>query len=1670
MSISSNDIPELEPIPTQTPQALGGAGQATNPFSPVSPTAPPGLSLTAGDLNLLMQQMVAATQAATEAAKIAASVAQTGSSSSDGKGLEGRDLLKILPRPEPFKVDKLEDEHSRWVSWYWQFRQYLCAIDSNFDREISLIERDLHTEVTVMPAETQARSFQLYALLSALIKGRAFQIVKQVSLQRGYEALRMLLLQFQPPSKVRSLGILSALTQLKGFNTKEPYLPQILELERGFEQYELASGEAVQASLKSALLLRSLSGVVRQRISASLPEDASYTTLREAILRYERTQFKWGTHNLFGSDSVLLGSPSKISQDEPVPMEVDRVKGKGGKGKSKGKGKGDSKGKGGKPLKGNPKGKQSGKGEQRKGKKGSKGKGSYTQGPGKGAIICHNCHKAGHYARDCWQPKVQQVQDNTQVQQPQPPQPSYASSVPSSAWSAAASSQVSTAVRRVEQVFVDMSALDLHSSAHVNMVQTSPAHFRLDSSDDDGDWVFLTRCSNEMQPCLQIQPSFVRAVITELEDEPELCTVIVDSGADVSCLPRDYVDCGQAVKPSPITVQDAQGGLMQVSDERLIEFVIPSESHGDVVIRERCIIADVTQPLLSMGRLIKKGWFPCRGDRGLWLNHDPSGADVKMHFKGMSLTVQAVIRRVEQPNCKATASSRSIADPSTASSRSIADPSTASSRSSADPSTASSRSSADPSTASSRSSADPSTASSRSIADPSTASSRSSADPSTASSRSIADPSTASSRSSADPSTASSRSVLVHAIPIRSAAEPCGHPTTVHHSIRVIGRADLSAECEQLGFGWQVLSSGNLAWRGRSSRMVDPTLMASTYWPYRSTLMRRDESSLWFVLEQCEEWQSLEDFESDIPGGGVAELLVLLHVHPEPLTDLGIHVHDSLLPPPGDMIDHDTLSRELEELEAEERMQDEVPGEGVPIGDLPEAQLLAPVPLPDMEESRAQPERVEGSITVDGIELSCASTIQALKAACVKFGLRTSGSKTRLFQRLKGYLEKQQLSFAADLARDSLSEQSRQPNMQSMPSPPSREQQLIHEITHMPYAAWCPHCVSMRAMPDRSESLVEGSRDVPCISYDFCYTGYDPESNEFLAKEPKSEDDLRGLLCCLIAHDSSTGSVLAVPCESKASTRHLGVELMRFIQGLGHAAVQIRCDSEPATLSLQKAIVTARQRLGLKTLEQNPPIHHHQSNGAVEKAVDLIRRLAMTMVQCVRAKAGVGITAQHPLFSWSFVHAAWVRNRFAVRGGLTSYERCTGNAYTGRLVAYGEPVFSEVIPRKKGNPRFVRTLFLTKTTNDMYVVASKAGVRVCRSVRRTGGEWSVDKALYQEVQGFPWQYSSAAVGTRLVPPAKGRKPQPAELHDEAASDPPTPAPLGFSTPAPASGLGGLVPVTPAEALPPLGPVPPPEGALPVPTIVVEDQPGPSNPSQQPEIGPATPEAMLPEIPVASDVVMTSPPSFNVEPNTALEDDTSIKEPESKVPRIRNVTFGGATYALNDEGYDADYEEWVDAETFYAMQGDDDPVSAAWYEAGGASALWFVDQGKGEPVLTDAELYNLDRLADDVEVSRLVAKGVMRQVEAGEGTEGMKSLSSKFVRSWRQKEKHNRPHYLRRSRLVAREFKWLEERQGLFSRPVIMRVVGDTSFFDVFQVSEMDHSVGSSSMWTTYVLT
>ena len=108
---------------------------------------------------------------------------------------------------------------------------------------------------------------------------------------------------------------------------------------------------------------------------------------------------------------------------------------------------------------------------------------------------------------------------------------------------------------------------------------------------------------------------------------------------------------------------------------------------------------------------------------------------------------------------------------------------------------------------------------------------------------------------------------------------------------------------------------------------------------------------------------------------------------------------------------------------------------------------------------------------------------------------------------------------------------------------------------------------------------MQGPRDVPVVQFDFCFCGI--QFARWHGWNEMPDEAQRAL--CLVAYDSATRSIAAIPCEAKGDTRCLGIELMRFIQGLGHNSICLKCDNEPSTLTLQRAIVTARQRLGLKT-------------------------------------------------------------------------------------------------------------------------------------------------------------------------------------------------------------------------------------------------------------------------------------------------------------------------------------------------------------------------------------------------------------------------------------------------------------------------------------------------------
>ncbi len=146
--------------------------------------------------------------------------------------------------------------------------------------------------------------------------------------------------------------------------------------------------------------------------------------------------------------------------------------------------------------------------------------------------------------------------------------------------------------------------------------------------------------------------------------------------------------------------------------------------------------------------------------------------------------------------------------------------------------------------------------------------------------------------------------------------------------------------------------------------------------------------------------------------------------------------------------------------------------------------------------------------------------------------------------------------------------------------------------------------------------------------------------------------------------------------------------------------------------------------------------------------------------------------------------------------------------------------------------------------------------------------------------------------------------------------------------------------------------------------------------------------------------------------------------------------------LNFDAYDdLDFHAITDDECF-----DDDQNDYFENEAGGDVSphvdehlLWY-PMSQDEPLVDDETLQHLDNIADTIEISRLEGMHVLEHEGDDVDVSSLGStLTAKFVRAWRKISKDGSEMWLRRSRLVAREFNRLELRDDLFS-PALNHVV------------------------------
>ena len=140
---------------------------------------------------------------------------------------------------------------------------------------------------------------------------------------------------------------------------------------------------------------------------------------------------------------------------------------------------------------------------------------------------------------------------------------------------------------------------------------------------------------------------YVQMVRHEEPEVKEPCLITLDSGADVSVLPRAYADVGHWKAGSQeLRMIDAQGKRIAhdgVTKARLRT----TDSQGTMV--EEFILGNVQRPILCAGKLLKKGRSICNTQYGLSLRNEEKDVSVPIRNERNSLQFEANIFVVIAP-------------------------------------------------------------------------------------------------------------------------------------------------------------------------------------------------------------------------------------------------------------------------------------------------------------------------------------------------------------------------------------------------------------------------------------------------------------------------------------------------------------------------------------------------------------------------------------------------------------------------------------------------------------------------------------------------------------------------------------------------------------------------------------------------------------------------------------------------------------------------------------------------------------------------------------------------------------------------------------------------------------------------------------------------------------
>ena len=159
------------------------------------------------------------------------------------------------------------------------------------------------------------------------------------------------------------------------------------------------------------------------------------------------------------------------------------------------------------------------------------------------------------------------------------------------------------------------------------------------------------------------------------------------------------------------------------------------------------------------------------------------------------------------------------------------------------------------------------------------------------------------------------------------------------------------------------------------------------------------------------------------------------------------------------------------------------------------------------------------------------------------------------------------------------------------PRLPSADEIEQHNMTHLPYRSWCPHCIrgKGKTMEHRRAARDKLMRE---IHVDYCFMG--------------TKGDV-ATKCIVVAKDYDTKNVMASVVPTKGASHEFpGRRICAFIRELGLEGhdVVLRGDQEPALQDLLREV--GKKRLPAKTFYEVSPVGSSASNGVAERGVQTV--------------------------------------------------------------------------------------------------------------------------------------------------------------------------------------------------------------------------------------------------------------------------------------------------------------------------------------------------------------------------------------------------------------------------------------------------------------------------------